>query len=1073
MNMRAQFRYTPGVLELQSVALDGGPDLRIFLSGRLDPLTQGVYNLHLTSVAGLNRIREIFRVQRPLAGNVEMDAMLRGKAGTFTLNGAWLSPRINADVYELTNARGKLNVTGDRAIIDVNRAQYGGGTLTAHYVLPRYAEPYPMSVDLRFSSVSIEKLFDDWGIQNTGLGGGATGRLAYHWNKDKLLEGAGDGSATLAKNATAFSNAKYPVPVGGSTDFALDNGVVTFRRADLDTDKSKVSLTGKFRISDAWTDLLVKIHSDDWSELDRIGYNFAHSAGKKTYTLLGLGGAGDIGGSVKGPIKRPEVVAHIAGTGAKYNNVVLGDAEIDLRYDGARDTLKFDHAVFREGNGKLSLTGTVEFPSRGPSPRFDLAIDAVNYPVDRAVATVNLKLAVSGLGTGRIVITGTPDAGKVTFASLTVVQAGGARLHVTGSTEWRPGKGNVIFDLAIEAQSFPVSDIIKFLDLGTLPVTGDLTGTLRIQGPKNALEGGGAITVRNGSIYGEPVTVASANIQFTKGTLRLTNISAQGPAGTVGGQAELNLTTNQFNYSINASTINLSKVKVLSSLAGLLGGNVTLTSTGAGTFEQPELVINATLNEATLRGLNLPPNAPPPTVYIALRNGQLVVRGSLADLVMIEGSGTVATDGTLSGAVQVRIPDLAKLLSISPNTASFPASGAITANLQLGGKLSSIEALRIDATFPQFDVRVSEHEFAPVRPLHLSLRNGQIVFEDFQLALVGTQSTFGIGGFAELTGAKRLNVDLRGTLEAALLQLFLKDVRADGHIAVAAGLHGTMSAPSISGTAEFQEAQVRFAGFPQLIDHITGTLVFRGDRVDIEGLRANVGGGTVAAGGTIMLAGLTPTRARVTLQGTDVAIRYFEGVTVEGNFTLQLAGDPQRMMLQGDVAVARGVYFKDIDIGNALLGVILSRRGVTPVVAASWQDRISLGVHLTAPDTLAVRNNIADLTGSGDIEVTGTLASPVILGEVTLDEGGRVRFQNIDYTLVRGTINFQNPFRVDPYFDITLESRVSGGLSEIESGPIDVTVNITGTIDRITPTITSDPPASDITLFSLLGLGNL
>src|SRR6266540_87308 len=360
MNMRAQFRYTPGVLELQSVALDGGPDLRIFLNGRLDPLTQGVYNLHLTSVAGLNRIREIFRVQRPLAGNVEMDAMLRGKAGTFTLNGAWLSPRINADVYELTNARGKLNVTGDRAIIDVNRAQYGGGTLTAHYVLPRYAEPYPMSVDLRFSSVSIEKLFDDWGIQNTGLGGGATGRLAYHWNKDKLLEGAGDGSVTLAKNATAFSNAKYPVPVGGSTDFALDNGVVTFRRADLDTDKSKVSLTGKFRISDAWTDLLVKIHSDDFSELDRIGYNFAHSAGKKTYTLLGLGGAGDIGGSVKGPIKRPEVVAHIAGTGAKYNNVVLGDAEIDLRYDGARDTLKFDHAVFREGNGKLSLTGTVE-----------------------------------------------------------------------------------------------------------------------------------------------------------------------------------------------------------------------------------------------------------------------------------------------------------------------------------------------------------------------------------------------------------------------------------------------------------------------------------------------------------------------------------------------------------------------------------------------------------------------------------------------------------------------------------------------------------------------------------------
>src|SRR5207244_212072 len=96
-----------------------------------------------------------------------------------------------------------------------------------------------------------------------------------------------------------------------------------------------------------------------------------------------------------------------------------------------------------------------------------------------------------------------------------------------------------------------------------------------------------------------------------------------------------------------------------------------------------------------------------------------------------------------------------------------------------------------------------------------------------------------------------------------------------------------------------------------------------------------------------------------------------------------------------------------------------------------------------------------------------------VLGEVNLDEGGKVRFQNIDYQIVRGTVSFQNPFRIDPFFDVTLEARVSGGISEIESGPLTVTVNITGTIDRISPSITSDPPASDVTLFSLLGLGGL
>ena len=56
-------------------------------------MTDGVYNLHLTSAVGLNRIREIFRVQQPLDGLLEMDTTLRGKQGTFALRGGWLSKR--------------------------------------------------------------------------------------------------------------------------------------------------------------------------------------------------------------------------------------------------------------------------------------------------------------------------------------------------------------------------------------------------------------------------------------------------------------------------------------------------------------------------------------------------------------------------------------------------------------------------------------------------------------------------------------------------------------------------------------------------------------------------------------------------------------------------------------------------------------------------------------------------------------------------------------------------------------------------------------------------------------------
>ena len=1075
--LRSQFRFTPDNLELQSVALEGGKDLRIYLNGKVAPLSDAVYNLHVTSQIGLNRVREIFKMNKVLDGMIDLNGTLRGSSGsTFTLAGGWLSPKISFDVYDLANLRGTMNVTGDRAGIDIQRASYGGGTIAGHYDLPTYAEPYPMSLDLRYNGVSLEKLFSDWGIKDNGLRGGATGHLGYHWNKDQMLAGAGEGNATLAKHTAAFSNAAYPIPISGSTDFALDNGVVTFHRAQLVTDVSTIDFTGKLRIEDAWTDLLMKIHSSDFSELDRLGYNFAHSAGKKTYALLGLGGSGDITGNIRGRIKSPEVVARIVGSGTKYNNVLLGDSEIDLRYDGDKSLLTFEHATFRDGAAKMSMTGTLMFPDKGPSPRFDLAMDAVNYNVERAIKVVDLKMAIKGIATGKLVITGTSDEGKVTFANFLVHQAKGD-LRLNGTVAWMPGKGNSSFDLDIATTSFPIADIITFLDLGKAPVSGDISGRLHISGPKAKLEGSGQVTIANGAIAGEPVTSANADIIFTKGAMKATNVTVVAPAGTITGEAQIDFGTDQFSYTIKSSSIDLSKLKLLSSLAGLLGGNITLNSTGAGTLTQPEVVLEATLNQATLRGLNLPADAPPPKIYIAIRNGQLIVRGSAAGLLTIEGNGTIADDGTLSGLVQVKVTDIAKALAMSPKTATIPAAGSLTANLQLGGKMTSIETLRIDATFPEFNVRVSEHAFAPARPLHISLRDGRIVFDDFELSLGhnndATPATFTVGGFAELTGAKRLNIDLKGTLEAVLLQLFVTDLRADGHIAVTGGLTGTLDAPRFAGTAEFQKASVRIPGFPQLIDEITGTLIVRNDRIDIDSVRARMGGGQIVLGGFVALDGMTPKSVRVTLQGTEVAIRYFEGLSMEANFALLLSGDAERAVLTGDVNVNRALYFRDIDIGSALLNAVLARRSVTPVVSASWQDHVSLRLHLTSANTLAVRNNIADFTGSADIDVTGTLANPVILGLVTLNEGGKIRFQDIDYRVVRGSINFQNPFRIDPFFDIALEARVSGGISEMESGPIDVTVALTGTIDRMTPSITSDPPASDITLFSLLGFGAL
>jgi outer membrane protein insertion porin family len=1071
VDMHGGFRYTPGVLALQSIALKGR-GVEAFISGKLDPLTEGVYDLRLTSRLALQRIAEIFRVEKLLEGTIALDTNLRGKQGDFRLTGGWASPHIAADAYELSNAKGRLDINGNTAIVDVEKAGYGGGAIGAHYTLAKLAEPYPMKIDLRYAGISIEQLFSDWGVEGTGLRGAATGQLAYHWNKDKVLEGAGEGTARLAKNTVAFSQARYPVPLAGSTDFALNNGVVTFRNAELDTDASHISIAGSLKIEGVVTDLKMTIRSSDFSELDRVAYNFAHSAGKEDFDLLGLGGAGTITGTVQGPIDKPQVAASVTGTAIRYSEVVLGDGDLAIRYDGNKSLLTFDRAVFADAGGRLALTGTVAFPDSGPGPRFDIAVEANGYPAQRAIDAVGLDMKIGeGLATGKMIVTGTPDNGRAQFVGLTIRRAD-ATLALNGSLEWLPGKGNVQFDLDIAATNFPVADIASFLDFANIPVSGDLTGTLKIAGRKESLEGSGSITVANGAIMGEPIELASADVTFTQGRMRATNVLVRAAAGEIRGEAEADLANEHFSYTIASSSIDLSKVKLLESIRDLLGGTIVLKSTGAGTFTQPELVIEATLEGATLRGLTLPEGFPPPSLYLAIRNGRLIVRGAIADIVSIEGEGAVGENNAIDGLVRVTINDLARVALMTPATATIPVSGKVVVDLKLGGRLSPIEALVVEATAPVFNLKIAEHEFTAPEPLRVTLRNGRVEFDSFVLRR--TDSVFAVTGFAEITGAKRVDLDVRGRVEAALLQLFVADVRAEGSVDVAISVDGTITVPRVLGTAELRDAQIKFAGFPQLIDQLNGTLRFRGDRIEIESVRATIGGGTVVAGGSIALQDMKPQSARITLQGTDVALRYYEGVTVEGNFNLLFTGDLERALLQGDVDVTRGLYFKDFDIQQTLLNALLARNRVTPVSAATWQDRIGLRLHLSAPGTLAVQNNIADVTATAELDVTGTLANPVIIGEVTLDEGGRVRIQNVDYRVARGTVAFQNPFRIDPFFDVTIEGTVSGfGSSETEGGPYEVTVNVTGTLDRITPSITSDPPASDITLFSILGLGAL
>src|SRR5665811_1368204 len=116
---------------------------------------------------------------------------------------------------------------------------------------------------------------------------------------------------------------------------------------------------------------------------------------------------------------------------------------------------------------------------------------------------------------------------------------------------------------------------------------------------------------------------------------------------------------------------------------------------------------------------------------------RLIVRGSAGDFLTIEGNGTVGANLAVDGTVRIVVSDLARFAALFPSTATLPVTGKLEVDLRLGGAMTSIETLQIDATVPVFDLRLSDHQFTAARTLRFGVRGGRLAIGNFELQQPG------------------------------------------------------------------------------------------------------------------------------------------------------------------------------------------------------------------------------------------------------------------------------------------------------------------------------------------------
>jgi translocation and assembly module TamB len=615
--------------------------------------------------------------------------------------------------------------------------------------------------------------------------------------------------------------------------------------------------------------------------------------------------------------------------------------------------------------------------------------------------------------------------------------------------------GSSALSLKTNAQQFPLEDLLVLAGV-TTPVSGKLNAQLEIQGTLNALNGSGTIDVAKIAAYGESIDHLRATGSITGQQLKITSLTAEQTSaqnsGRLTGSGSYDLAHHHFQIDAHGSAIDLASIQQVKKSGVAITGKLGFTLAGDGTFDDPHLQTHATLSSMAFAG---------EPVSDLLVSATSLKRAVTYDITSHQPAGDLSAHGQTSldadymtqASVQLSKFDvgaLLKLLHVTGITGQSDLEGTAT----LSGPLAHIEKMSGEASLRELAVSVEGVHLQSKGAAHATLANGVAKLDP--LEITGEDTDLKLNGTLAITGKQQLDLQASGSVNLRLAETVDPDLIASGVTSFQMEAHGPVLNPILQGKVEFQNAALALQDFPNGLSQIKGTLEFSQNRLEVRSLTAMSGGGQLSVGGYIgFQRGLY---ADLTATGKSIRIRYPQGVSSLADASLRLQGPQNNLLLSGNVVVTRFAINSDLDMS----AFASATGGVQPIVSPDApSNHIRFDVHLVSAPQLNFQNAFAKLAGDVDLHLRGTLASPSILGRISLTEGS-TSIGGTQYELQRGDIYFNNPVRIQPNIDLDATARVED---------YDITLGLHGTPDKLKVSYRSEPPLPEADVIALLALG--
>lgn len=618
--------------------------------------------------------------------------------------------------------------------------------------------------------------------------------------------------------------------------------------------------------------------------------------------------------------------------------------------------------------------------------------------------------------------------------------------------------------LAVDAAQWPASGLAYFLgpELAR-QVEGELSGRVDLAGTPDRLNGrvdGQASGLR---VAGATLGRAEARASFDGGRITVEEGRLDMPAGTVYAQGSFDQNTEALSLTVLAPSLSLAADPFRPYLNGELTGRMSIEAAAAGTLSQPRATVSVRGQDLVLRGRPL--DAGRETSALAVWDGQRVdVRGSLLGLASFQGGGPLSREGA-DLSIELRTDQLGALArALSPRPLP-DFSGSLVGTLTAEADFPA-ETWRAGLWLSNLRLRYQDRTIANREPVVLALTPGRLAVESFYLGEPETENELVLSGSVALAGDVPLDFRFQSTISASWAELFLpREYRLEGALDVLGSVRGTLDDPSLRGQGEIRGASAIVPGLAQEIEEVQGFLSFNSDRIVIEEMRARFGNGTVrVAGGTLVLPG--PGRElsyRLDLLAQGISLRFPEFLLNRGDAAITIASTDTGRVIRGEVALERSLYVQDVPIDLlAFIRALFQRQRLELVETGDFEATTQLELAIRGPDALRVRNNVANLQGDVSLTVRGTVAQPVIFGEVEIAEGGTLVFSGNEYEVQRGILTFSNPNRIDPLIDLVATTEIQR---------FNITLNIGGTLDQPDVDFASDSNLADLEILGLIATG--